>query len=186
MGCAAYFLLAGRRIAFFVFVGSLVVATTALFNPLATNLDHVYDSELAREIKSINNQSEEPPLWLCYGGWYPGQLVATLGGRSLSGVHWPPQLSIWQALDSGGAYADLYNQYAEVSLDDLPVDNMAVFKSRGPGELTVWVSPHNSVLKSLGARYVLLMDEALGQSDTSSLNLIYRSTSNNFSIFEIP
>jgi len=186
MGCAAYFLLAGRRIAFCVFVGSLVVATTALFNPLATNLDHVYKSELAKEIEGINNRSEDHPLWLCYGGWYPGQLVAMLGGRSLSGVHWPPQLSIWQALDTFGAYADLYNQYAEVSLHDLTVDNIAIFNSRGPGELTVWASPHNPVLKSLGARYVLLMDEALAQSDTSSLNLIYRSTSNNFSIFEIP
>ena len=186
MGCAAYFLLAGRRIAFFVLVGSFVVATTALFNPLATNLDHVYNSELAREIKEINSRSVEPPLWLCYGGWYPGQLVATLGGRSLTGVHWPPQLSIWQALDPAGAYENLYNQYAEVSLHGLPADNMAVFNSRNPGDLSVWVSPHNPVLKSLGARYVLVMDEGLTTSNTSSLNLIYRSTANNFSIFEIP
>ena len=186
MGVAAYFLLSGKRRAFCALIGALVIATTALFNPLATNLDHLYDSELARVINQINSQSTERPFWLCYGGVHPGQLLAILGSKSLSGVQWPPQLSIWRALDPARTYEEIYNQYAEVSLRYSHDNNLVTFTSRNEGELSVSLCPTNPVLKSLGARYVLLMADAQPLVNTNNLRLLYRSTFDNFSVFEIP
>ncbi|SRR6266404_640328 len=186
MGAAAYFLLSGKRGVFCALMGALVIATTASFNPLATNLDHLYDSELARAINQINSQSSERPFWLCYGGVHPGQLLAILGSKSLSGVQWPPQLSIWRALDPARTYETVYNQYAEVSLLYSHDNNLVTFTSRNEGELSVSLCPTNPVLKSLGARYVLLMADAQPLVNTNNLRLLYRSTFDNFSIFEIP
>jgi hypothetical protein len=185
-GVISYCLLAGKVRAFCAITGLLVVSTTAFYNPLATNLDHIYDSELAKAITLINRQSSERPFWVCYGGVHPGVLVTTLGGRSLSGVHYPPQLDIWHALDPGRAYENIYNRYAELSFDYMPDDNLVSFNNPQDGEVRVVISPNNPLLKSMGARYVLLVGDAQKYVDSSKLRLAYQSSSNTFSIFEIP
>ncbi len=185
-GMMSYFLIAGRTRAFLALTGSLVIATTALFNPLATNLDHIYDSELAKTITAINKQTTDRPFWVSYGGVHPGVLIEILGGRSLSGVHWLPQLDIWHAFDPDRSFEKVYNQYAEVSLQFTPDENLVSFNSLNPGALTVQVSPNNPVLKSLGARYVLIMVDAQSAVDTSKLHEVYKSPKGTFSIYEIP
>src|SRR6201999_1921504 len=84
LGAAAYLMLAGKRLAFCGLMGVVLVGTTAWFHPPATNLDHLYDSELAKAITAINNQSPDRPFWVCYGGVQPGVLIEILGGRSLT------------------------------------------------------------------------------------------------------
>ena len=185
-GLISYCLLAGKARAFCAITGSLVVATTALFNPLATNLDHIYDSELAKEITAINKQSTDRPFWLCYGSTHAGVLVTMLGGRSLSGIHWQPQFSIWHALDPDRSFENIYNQYAEVEMDYAEDESRVSFKSPKEGLMRVQISPNNPALKSLGTRYVLLMGEAQRVVDTNKLLPLYRSSANTFSIFEIP
>ena len=185
-GIISYCLLAGKVRAFCAITGLLVVSTTAFYNPLATNLDHIYDSELAKVITSINKQSSDRPFWVSYGGGHPGMLVTTLGGRSLSGVQYPPQLDIWHALDPDRAYENAYNRYAEVSFDYLPDDNAVTFTNPREGELRVVISPNNPLLKSVGARYVLLLGDMQKYVDSSKLRLVYQSSANTFSIFEIP
>jgi hypothetical protein len=186
MGVIAYFLLAGRSKMFALCMVTLQLATTLTFNPLSTNLDHLYNSELAQEITRINQHSSERPFWIAYGGTFPEVLVEILGGRSLAGIHWPPQLGIWRALDPDGQYEPFYNRYAEVQFDYTNDDHLVSFSNANEGSLTVKVSPTNSTLKTLGTRYVLLMGDTQKQVDTSRLNLVSRSLFDNFSIYEIP
>jgi hypothetical protein len=185
-GLISYCLLAGNTRAFCALTGALTLATSALFNPLATNLDHIYDSELANEIKRINRQTDDRPFWISYGSIHPGVLIQIMGGRSLSGIQWPPQLDIWHALDPERASENIYNQYAEVSFDYSPDENRVSFSSPQDGTMRVQISPYNPTLKSLGARYVLVMGNAQEVVDTSKLAPKYRSAFNTFSIFEIP
>jgi hypothetical protein len=188
MGLLSYCMLAGKSAAFSVLMGAIVVATTAVFNPLATNLDHIYKSELANEISSINRaESGGRPLWLTYGGTFPGVLITTLGGRSLPGIHWPPQLSIWRRLDpTRGSFEKFYNRYAEVSLQYIPEEKRVSFANTIEGAMTVGISPHNPGLKELGARYVLAMGEAQSQLDSAGLVTLYRSARADFTIYSIP
>jgi hypothetical protein len=185
-GLISYFLLAGRTRAFLIMTGALVIATTALFNPLSTNLDHIYDSELAKAIVRVNNKSTDRPFWICYGGTHTGQLITMMAGKSLSGIQFPPQMDIWHTLDPNRRFEKVYNQYAEVIFEYTSDDNKVFFDSPQNGSLTVQISPNNPLLKSLGARYVLIMGEAQKQVDTSRLALIYRSSGDNFFIYEIP
>ena len=186
LGVAVYRLLAGRLCQFAVGIVVLQLATTVLFNPLSTNLDHLYHSELAAEITRISRQPGERPFWIAYGGIYPGVLVQVLGGRSLTGVQWPPQLDLWRALDPEGKNEAFYNRYAEVHFDYTPDDHEVSFSNPNEGTMGVKVSPTNPALKVLGARYVLAMGDAQQAMESSRLNLIYRSSFDNFSIYEIP
>jgi hypothetical protein len=185
-GLISYFLLAGRTRAFLIMTGALVFATTAHFNPLATNLDHIYDSELAQAITRINKRSTDRPFWVCYGGIHTGALITILAGRSLSGIQFPPQMDIWHTLDPNRKFEKVYNQYAEVIFEYTSDDNKVYFDSPQNGSLTVQISPNNPLLKSLGARYVLLMGEAQTVVDTSRLTPVHRSSAGNFFIYEIP
>ena len=167
-------------------IAALQLATILTFNPLSTNLDHLYNSELAKEITRINRHSSDRPFWIIYGGTYPGALIEILGGRSMTGIQWPPQLGIWRALDPEGKNEFFYNRYAEVRFDYTNDDQQVSFSNPNEGSLMVTVSPTNPTLKALGARYVLLIGDTQKQVDTSRLNLIDRSSFDNFSIYEIP
>ncbi len=186
MGMMSYFLLAGRLKTFAMILVALQLATTVTFNPLSTNLDHLYNSELGKEITRINQHSPERPFWIAYGSIHLGQLIALLGGRSITGVQWPPQLALWRALDPDGQHEFFYNRYAEVSLDYTDDDHLVEFRNPNEGSLNVKISPTNPALKALGVRYVLAMGDAQKLMDTSRLNLAYRSSFDNFSIYEIP
>ncbi|MBI3653978.1 MAG: hypothetical protein HY231_23345 [Acidobacteria bacterium] len=184
-GVVSYGLLRGRRAIFCGVLGVVIVATTALFNPLATNLDHLYDSELAQQILYFNKRSPERPLWLCYGGVNTGMLVTVLGGRSLAGQHWPPQLSLWHKFDPFKLYESAYNRYALVQLDYAERNQGIQFSNPQEDTVTVSVSPHAPLLKAMGARYVLALGEAQGKIKTDELTLLYAAASGNFSIYEI-
>ena len=185
-GFLSYCLLAGKSTRFCGVLSAILVATTASFNPLATNLDHLYESELAQEIIRLDNQSTDRPLWICYGGVYPGMLIIALGGRSLTGVHWPPQLSLWRSLDpSGGGYETVYNRFAEVSLEYRDDAHWVSFNNPNDGTLVVKICPTHPVLKAMGARYVLAMGDAQKTLESAKLPVIYRSSKGSFSIFEI-
>lgn len=186
-GFLSYCLFTGKRAAFCGVLGAIVLATTAMFNPLSTNLDHIYKSELAQQIISFDNRSNDHPLWLSYGGVHPGVLITTLGRRSLSGIHWPPQLSIWRKLDpTRGGYEPVYNRYAEITLQYQPSEGTVSFDSPYDQALTVAISPHHPKLKRMGARYVLAMSDAQKELDSAGLITLYKSTDADFTIYEIP
>ena len=186
IGFLSYCLLAARVRIFCVVSMILIVATTAFFNPLSTNLDHLYKSELAQQITRLNKASPDRPLWLCYGGVQPGTLVTILGGRSLSATHWPPQLSLWHAFDTTHVFEPLYNRYAQVTLVYARDENKVSFFSRQEDALDVHISPKNPVVREMGARYVLALGDAQKEVSESGLPLVYQSMGANFSIFEIP
>ena len=185
-GLAAYFLLSGRTQIFCYLMGTAVIASSAFFNPLSTNLDFLYRSDIAIKIQELNGHSSEPPLWICYGPDYPGTLVSLLGGRSLSGNEWPPQTALWEKFDPAGQYEPLYNRYAHVHLKYEKDPSKVEFELPTVDTLVVGIAPDNPVLKESGARFILAAYWAEQQIDTSKFPLIYQSADGNFSIFQIP
>ena len=183
----SYCLLAGKTAAFCGVLGAFLVATAALFNPLSTNLDHIYKSELAQQIVKLNKEATDHPLWICYGGVHPGILVTALGGRSLSGVQWPPQMALWRSIDpTRGGYAPIYNRYAQVQLTYRPDGGWVSFFNPQDDVLEISINPNHPVLLEMGARYVLAMGDAQATVSTSNLRIVYKSETGSFTIFEIP
>jgi hypothetical protein len=184
-GLLSYCLLSGRKRIFCAVLGGILIWTTAPFNPLSTNLDHLYHSELAEQIRRFNNRSNDHPLWLCYGGVNTGILVTTLGGRSLSGEHWPPQLALWRIFDPSGFSKNVYNRFALVHLEYGEANQSAKFTTAQEDSFNVTLSPRLPALQQMGARYVLALGAAQTTVKDDNLNLLYTSTDGNFSIYEI-
>ena len=178
-------MLTGRVKLFCAVMGLILVATAASFNPLATNLDFVYRSELARAITRFNQTSETPPLWVCYGGKHAEMLVAVLGGRTISGIHWPPQVSFWRMLDPAGNRQSMYNRLAYLTLT-YDEDDYAANLSGSGVDLTLRISPANPILRTMGARYILACGEAQRSVNQRRFPLVHKSDNGDFSIFEIP
>src|SRR5262249_5595318 len=162
-----------------------IIATTGVFNPLATDLDQIYDSELARQITRIDKASSDRPVWLCYGPGETSGLVTLLGGRTISGFQWPPQLGLWRDLDPEGAFEDQYNRDAWVFLRYQDSQEPVIFANPNRYALEVRVSPDNAVLVARGARYILATGYAQRQIDSSRYPLVYKSPADTFSIFSI-
>ena len=186
MGYLSYVLLAQKKLLFCALVAILVTATTAIFNPLATNLDHIYDSELATKVLEIDSQPGVRPLWLCFGGHHVGALISILGRRSMTGIQWTPQLDLWHTLDPDRSGEQAYNSYNEVTVYPSSNDAQVYFTVPRQGVLWAWISPNNPALKKLGVRYVIQWADAQEDFDTTGLRLLYQSSSHTFRIFEIP
>ncbi|HUK90097.1 MAG TPA: hypothetical protein VLZ81_06830 [Blastocatellia bacterium] len=186
-GGVSYLLLKGRIRPFCTIVIAGLVPILWTFNPLSTNLDYIYKSEMAQKIQEFDRQSSVPPLWICYdeAANYEGMLVAILGARTVSGIQWPPDLAFWHALDPTREHEALYNRYAHVRLHYTDAE-LPSFALTGPIVLDVGIRPDNPALKEMGAKYILAQGEAASRVNPARFPLLYRSPTENFSIFEIP
>ncbi|MEW6208609.1 MAG: hypothetical protein AB1631_09595 [Acidobacteriota bacterium] len=185
-GLASFLMLSGRTRSFCAMLAVAVIAAGGFFNPLSTSLDHIYKSELAREITRLNAEAEGDPLWICYGSNYPSVLVAMLGGRSVGGVHWPPQMSFWERIDPAGQYRSIYNNFSHVELAYERDERKILLTGRQYYVVKIGISPGNAALRSMGARYVLAMGESQSEIDHTKFPLLYKSEGGGFAIFEIP
>ncbi|MBI1761019.1 MAG: hypothetical protein HYR56_06235 [Acidobacteria bacterium] len=185
-GYCAYAMLAGQWKGFCALVLMAVLTTAAFFNPLTTRLDFLYTNDLAQQIKRLNEKTPGgPPLWACYGMNYSGILVGMLGGRTLTWVQFYPQLELWRVLDPSRQQEFAYNRYAHVFLkyggEAAPVKFIPTIDS-----FQVEVSPNHPGLRSLGVRYILAQGESQKSLAEARLQLLYKSPSDEFSIFEYP
>lgn len=185
MATLSWALAAGYVWQFAVPLALLQFATTFWFNPLSTNLDHIYKSELAEAVRSIKTHSRQPSTWAAFGGNHIGVLVEILGDRAITGIQWPPQLPAWSLLDPDGSHFANYNRYAEITF--FAARGAANISFRNPVEGALWVtmSPGEPRLKSLGVRYVILMGNQQAQADETRLKLVLRSPHRAFAIYEL-
>ena len=185
----AYCLAAGKTEPFCAGVVLLILGTSAMFNPLATGLGAVFDSEMAREVSAVESRNADKSFWLCYGEQHPGVFATMLNCRSLSGVHYCPQLELWQQLDPARQFEPIYNRYAHVGfLLNLknPDPNAVEFTAPEGDNLLVRLSPLNPILKKLGARYVLVYGSEQKNFQPLPLKLLHKGRNGMFAIYEIP
>jgi hypothetical protein len=185
MAGLSWALAAGRVRLFAVSLALLQVLTSFWFNPIATNLDHIYESELAHAIRSVKARSGEPSsLWAVFGGTHVGVLIEMLGDRAVTGIQWPPQLHGWSVLDPKGEHFVNYNRYADITFLASKKAKSIIFRNPVEGALTVTMAPNDPHLRQLGVRYVVLMGDQQSQADETKLRCVLRSQHLNFSIYE--
>lgn len=187
-GSAAFVLLSGRTRIFFELVLSATVATTFFFNPLTRGAQSLEQLELAAAIRSLDRAAGGDPLWLDYGPYSPGVLVASQGGRTLSGVHFHPNLAQWRKLDPEGRFEQSYNRYAFVELFFTPDVEEIDFDAPRIDHVRVWLNPENPALQALGVRYVLASGRigARFRRHMAGYELVYRGRDARFHIWRIP
>jgi hypothetical protein len=186
MGVCAYLLAAGSARAFCLVMGTVVVLTSWFFNPLTRGFGGVYDGELASQIRKLNEEAGNRPLWLCYGPHYTSVLASAVGARSIAGIYYNPQFDIWHKLDPDRKYHDLYNRVGHFSLACSNQADVVEFKLHRKTTVVILISPYNAVLREMGARYVVATDSHQSALDAMNLTTLYESRDGWFTIYEIP
>lgn len=90
----------------FVLIGGFLV------NPIARTLAPIYEKQTSKEISKINN--ENPGKWVALDNKIGGSLLYANGVQSFNGVHYYPDLNMWEKLDTDKEYEEIYNRYANV------------------------------------------------------------------------
>ena len=93
----------------FVLIGGFLV------NPIARTLAPIYEKEVSKAIININD--EDPGKWVALDNIIGGNLLYANGVQSFNGVHYYPDLNMWEKLDENGQYEDIYNRYAHIAVD---------------------------------------------------------------------
>ncbi len=188
---ALVLLLSKRRI-FASLLAVELLATAGNFNPLSVGFAPVEASPLYKAVHQVVEDDQAAglhSLWVASGGPPEpliGTVLATMGGRALTGVHFHPQLSLWSALDPSGAFKYIYNRYAEIAYFQLPLDDDHIkFKNPNEGSFNLYASPTNPLLRHLGVRYALTYAKD-GSLTQPAFTRLYFGTDKPFRIWRLP
>jgi len=177
----AFLLMRGRAR---IFAGLLIPCLLFIagdFNPLSVSFASIEDSDLRRAVKAVVDRDRREgrnSIWLASAACRRpllGTLVTAMGGRSLTGVLFHPQLSLWHQLDPEGKFESVYNRYAEIFYLQLAArisKRCLSLLSHGlyPGSFAVAMAPDNPLLLKMGVRHALTF-ERMSYTEAPLVNL---------------
>jgi hypothetical protein len=191
----ALLLLLGRARAFAGLLIPGLLAIAGNFNPLSVSFSSIEDSDLRQAVKAVvdrDRREDRNSIWLASGSLQEpllGTLVTAMGGRSLTGVFFHPQLSLWHQLDPEGRFQSVYNRYAEIFYLQLPLGypSAAFLLSRGytQGSFAVAVAPDNPLLLKMGVRHALTFERDV-YTEAPLCELVQESADKRFRIWNLP
>jgi len=191
----AFLLMRGRAR---IFAGLLIPCLLFIagdFNPLSVSFASIEDSDLRRAVKAVVDRDRREgrnSIWLASGSLQEpllGTLVTAMGGRSLTGVLFHPQLSLWHQLDPEGKFESVYNRYAEIFYLQLPLGypSAAFLLSHGytQGSFAVAMAPDNPLLLKMGVRHALTFERDV-YTEAPLCELVQESADKRFRIWNLP
>ena len=84
-------------------------------NPVQQGLEVVYGNPLTQKIQTIAEREDGRWLVINAPSLY-ANLLPMAGAKAINSVNVYPQSELWERLDPEGAYDDIYNRYAHISL----------------------------------------------------------------------
>lgn len=178
-----------------IFAGLLTVellVTAGNFNPLSRGFSPPVQSPLFKAIHDVVEDDRAAgldSLWLASGGPPEpllGTVLSVMGARSLTGVQFHPQLSLWHRLDPKAIYENVYNRYGEIAYFQLPLDDPRIkFSNPSDGAFNLHASPINPQLRALGVRYIVTYAKD-GQLSVPRFTRLYAGADRPFRIWRLP
>jgi hypothetical protein len=157
---AAFGLLRARRPEWVLGALAIVlVPCTAWFNPVVRGgTDWVLHNPVSEAVRQLDAEAGGNTCWVVFNDESSPNLFRALGVRSLGGVLPIPQLELFRRIDPEGAYAGVYNRYANVLY--LPkAAPPAEFRLRGLDSFVVDMPLDAASLTQLGATHVAFVSE---------------------------
>lgn len=174
----------------------ICIIPTISFNPISIGVPNYEQLELAQQIKHVMTQSNpQTDWWASYGedqhpvdANLPSVLIQTLGGKTLTGTFWYPQMNFWQYIEPNDQRSKIYNRYSQVYF--VPPQNQAITEITLSNPLTditqVNIHPLNSGLKAIGLRYFVARPDQVAQIVSNpSIRLISQTSDQRYAIYEI-
>jgi hypothetical protein len=169
-----------------------LIFTAGNFNPLSVAFSPPDQSPLYKAIHDVvedDRASGLDSLWLASGGPPEpllGTVLSVMGARSLTGVQFHPQLSLWHRLDPAAVYETVYNRYGEIAYFQLPLDDERIkFTNPSDGAFNLHSSPINPLLRALGVRYIVTYAKD-GQLSVPRFTRLYAGSDRPYRIWRLP
>jgi hypothetical protein len=182
----------GKRRIFTAVLTVELLVTAGNFNPLSVGFSPPTQSPLFKAVHEVVEDDRAAgldSLWLASGGPPEpllGTVLSVMGARSLTGVQFHPQLSLWHRLDPIGAYEPVYNRYGEIAYYQLPLDDHHIkFTNPSDGAFNLHSSPINPYLRALGVRYIVTYAKD-GQLSVPRFTRLYAGLDRPFRIWRLP
>lgn len=143
-----------------LFVGLLalsILASGMIVNPLSVGVKSIYAHGLSKAIREIHTR-DPAAKWMATSSGHFGQYLIAHGIKTLDGVHFYPDLKMWNRLDPDGKYNAIYNRYAHVVVDIVP--GKSAFDTPYPD--VVHLSLGVNDLQKTGVRYVMSPNDLSG------------------------
>lgn len=153
-------------------------------NPLSKGIDVIYDQEIVKEIKQINDANSG--LWVVDSGNDTGfpiiNIPIMVGAPTINSTNVYPLLERWHLLDPNKSQEDIYNRYAHISINLVNGETKSTFELKNPDQFTIKLS--TSDLELLNVRYILSKHK-LNEFSSDKVNFKELSSANGFTIYEI-
>jgi hypothetical protein len=182
----------GKRRLFAGVLTAELMLTAGNFNPISVGFSPVEESPLYKAVHSVVEDDRAAGLesyWLASGGPTEpllGTLISVMGARSLTGVQFHPQLSLWHKLDPARAFETMYNRYGEIAFFQYPLDDPRIkFSNPSDGSFNLHASVINPRLRSLGVRYVITYAKD-GQLSSPRFTRLYAGADRPYRVWRLP
>lgn len=163
------------------------LASGIAVNPLQQGFGDLYETDLAKEMRSLTEAEPEAKWLVANGISFPAMnYPLMMGARTINCTNTYPNLTLWKAFDPDGRYRSVYNRYAYIYTDIVPEAEASKdekFSLQGAVDnFHVKLSPEE--LKAIGVSYVLSKEDLEEYSDANvSFECIFEDPS--YSIFAV-
>jgi len=174
------FLLLNKKQTLFIGIFFIISLLSSIFiNPLQIGLKPIMNETFSSLIQSINAKNSINDKWVVYDNIYLSNYLAANGAHVLTGTYLYPDLSLWQKFDPEQKFVEIYNRYSHVTFSETDINDIN-FSLMQADVINVNINPCNSLLQSLGVKYVIFTKQT---SSYSCLNELYYINYPNQSIF---
>ena len=151
-------------------------------NPVQRGTSALEKSELAEEIQTIISKDEDS-YWAADGFFVYGNFISAQGAKVFNTTNQYMDEEKWCIIDPNGNYVDVYNRYAQVSLE-ISENKDTVLVLENPDLILVKLSV--SDIKNLGINYMISTKNlSIYSNNEIEFSEIYKDKNSNLCIFEI-
>ena len=158
-----------------------MIITGFFVNPIARTLNPIYGKEISKNIININENN--PGKWVSIDNMFGATFLFANGVETFNGVHYYPDLKMWEMLDKENKYEDIYNRYAHVRVGFTNEEtNFELLHADA-----IKVNINIDELKKTGIKYILSnskLDEEYNTKEESYFKELYFNTVDNTYIYE--
>ena len=150
-------------------VALLLLAVGLAVTPINSGIRALTEKPVAKEIQAIA-AADPKAKWIGYRSIIAGQYAVANGARCITSTNYIPNLELWSRLDPDGAYNEIYNRYAHVTMEFAEETSFSLI---GADHMRVCIA-YAEIIKT-EARYVLSETAIEEDSDCIDLTLLYES-----------
>ena len=162
---------------------AIMIISGGMVNPLRRGTDVIYNSEIIKQVQQI--QKEENGKWIVEGtNFHTGNFILMAGVPVINSTNTYPDMEKWYKIDTEKKYEDVYNRYANITINIRNDQEMPQkkFKLLHPDDFEVNLTPQE--LQKLEVKYIFTAND-LEKYNSDKYSFKKLTNINQFNIYKL-